>query len=137
MRKVALILAGMAVLTQALPAQAAVPKRTPDRTMTCSSSKHQVKIWDSRGRSAVNNGCKAEWVVIASNGWESGESSIGVLNVAPGAHFNWSQKELVLHDTEVRWTKVRLAPEPACNEDEGSSVILRGSHGRTSPLKDC
>jgi hypothetical protein len=131
--RVLLTLVGIAVLAQPLPANAAVPKRATDRTMTCSDG-GQVKIWDSRGRSAVNNGCKSEWLQIWRSCWDCGASTDQVLNVAPGAHFNWSQKQFRLHSTDGdESVSMRLEPGPRrCTEDGPGSAVLRGSHGKTT-----
>jgi hypothetical protein len=128
------LLALVALPLAATEAGAAVPRRSFEYAMGCPEDNYGVKWWASRGRSAVQNDCRDRWVVITN--YRAGHQT-KVVSVAPGAHFNWSRKRLVLPtpyaenaEIEVSWGRIR------CGDDGAKALaVYKGSHGKPVPLE--
>jgi hypothetical protein len=127
--------AATTVATLAIPAGAAVPRRSPTSTAPCDveGDPGHVSVWTGHGQLAVENTCKKTWLEIWDNGASNApESQISYWNVAPGAHFNWKWSYPANYTPSspsfLRWGVETVGPK-TCGV-KSSLIFYKGSHGK-------
>jgi hypothetical protein len=102
---------------------AAVPNTKPKYTLDCIDGGGQARLWTrvTNGRLtklAVDNPCKDHFALT----W--GSPTSGALLVAPGTHFNWSQKRIRQHNVQVH-SSYFWEQEPICMGSATVRVVRR------------
>jgi hypothetical protein len=123
----------LAAATLAVPlagtAGAAVPTSTPTLKVDCRQPHRHAKVWRLSRNFAANNACD-QWLRIAFHWDDEGDSNANIVNVEPGAHFNWGMagKHLVV---------IATLGEPEYCAPGSASIILKGSHGKAVAAPPC
>ena len=114
----ALLVVPAAVAALAVPAGAAVPQKPANQTVPCNDdSGHSARLWRKPGSLAADNPCATQWLDIALGPSYGSSAPDTMLELAPGAHFNWSKKR------DAKWTGsesidwARLAGGNSCSDE--------------------
>jgi hypothetical protein len=121
----AVLLGAVTIGTLTVPAGAAVPKRPATDTIACNDgSGRSAQVWSWDDKLAAKNPCRSEWLVMpfgqqyANGAWDN------ALELAPGAHFNWSSKQVAAYLPGNRPSGGMLAAEKCNGISEGSPTVV-------------
>ncbi len=116
---VSLVLTAATVAVLAVPAGAAVPKKPATQTIPCNDgSGRSAEAWSTGPVTfAAKNPCRTQWLDIAVGPEYGSGAPDSVLEVAPGAHFNWSKKETIHWAVAESFDYARLSPGNSCGDE--------------------
>jgi hypothetical protein len=129
----ALLLSAATVAALAVPAGAAVPKQPADLALQCGNQ--TARAWHTKKLLAGENPCQSQWLRVAWTAWSprSGKLASNVIvNVAPGAHFNWAGRYVAPRGYSQHLYAF-LDTAPMC----GVLTVLPGSHGKPVDSDPC
>jgi hypothetical protein len=124
-----LLTAAALVMPLAGAASAAVPTSRPTIKIDCRKANRHAKVWRLSKNFAADNHCD-QWLRIAWHWDDEGESNVNIVNVEPGAHFNWGMpgKHLIV---------IATLGEPDYCAPGAASIIRKGSHGTAVAAPPC
>jgi len=107
-----------AVATLAVPAGAAVPRTPATQTLPCNDgSGKSAQVWSGGGKLAAKNPCRTQWVDLRFDSFASGSYPNGELELAPGAHFNWTKKQTFQYTAGSAYLGASLLSSNDCAAD--------------------
>jgi hypothetical protein len=119
-RALALLLVPAAVAALGVPAGAAVPKKPATQTFPCNDgSGRSAQLWgNGTTRLAAENPCTSQWLDIGIGPEYYSSAPDMLLELAPGAHFNWGKKGTGQYIYGEGFDYARLDPQNECGGEE-------------------
>ena len=111
-----IVAASLAIVT--MPAGAAVPKKPAAQTYPCNDgSGKSAQVWGAGPQLAAENPCRTQWLDIALGPEYGSSAPDAMLELAPGAHFNWAKKQTAKWTGSESFDWARLGPGNQCSDE--------------------